>query len=94
MMAVRGPGLCLDGWCRLSKINVEAITVRRIKFGTAIDAALLAIARAIAAKEHKHLNTIIEESLEQYLASKDLAGQLCAVQGTGGAAQGAAWPRE
>ncbi|HCC34001.1 MAG TPA: hypothetical protein DEQ28_08945 [Clostridiales bacterium] len=58
--------------------------MRRVKIGTAIDATLLAKARATAVKERKHLNNIIEESLEQYLASKDLEGQLRTVLRTRG----------
>jgi len=65
-------------------IVVEVKRVRRVKLGTAIDAGLLAKARAAAAKERKRLNVIIEESLSQYLASKNLEGQLSTVQRTRG----------
>lgn len=60
------------------------MTVRRVKLGTAVDADLLAKARAVAAKERKHLNSIIEKSLEQYLASKGLEDRLNVVRRTKG----------
>jgi predicted transcriptional regulator len=59
-------------------------TVAKIKIGTAIDRDLMARVRELAAKECKHLNEILEESLEQYLSSRGSDQRLHAVRSSRG----------
>ncbi|MDQ7794940.1 MAG: hypothetical protein RDU89_11115 [bacterium] len=59
----------------------------RVKIGTALDGALLAKVRDLATREHKNINQIIEEALEQHLATRDLPGRLQAVRRSRGRLQ-------
>lgn len=56
----------------------------RKKIGTALNDNLLAKARVYAAKENKHLNEIIEEAIDSYIADKESENKKAVVANTRG----------